>query len=690
MTRDPRYDLLFEPVRIGPVTSKNRFYQVPHCNGTGDWSPMATAGMRETKAEGGWGVVCTENMMVDAWSDIAPFPAVRLWSDEDLPAQEEMVERVHRHGALAGCELAHFGIAASNRVSRNVPIGPSSRLTMEAIDPRQSRRMGKADIRNLRRRHRDAALRARRAGFDIIYIYCLHENSIISQFFSKAINDRGDEYGGSLDNRTRLFRELLEDTLDAVGDRCAVAVRIAVAQLTGQPMIDGDELQDIVASHAETPDLWDVNLNDWAWDSATSRFAAEGHEEEHVSFVKALTTKPVVGVGRFTSPDTMVSQVRRGIIDFIGAARPSIADPFLPKKIEEGRLDDIRECIGCNICVSGENSFTTMRCTQNPTIMEEWRRGWHPERVDRAGHDESVLIIGGGASGLECALTLARRGFKVTLAEAKEHLGGRVSMESRLPGLEEWIRVRDYRATQLGKMANVDIYPASPMSARDVLEFGADHIVCATGAHWRRDGVGRQHLTPVVDPGSPGCFTPDDVMGDVHIEGPVVIYDDDGSYLVAALAEKLVAAGLEVTIVTPHSTFARWTQLTLEQNRLTRRMIKRGVRLEVARQLIEFGQDGVRCACVYSGREQGFDAASLVLATSRSPNDELYQALCKESQALQAAGIREIYRIGDCDAPGIIADAVFAGHRLARQLGEQEQPDLGYKRELARHGATPD
>ena len=135
MARDPRYDILFEPVRIGPVVARNRFYQVPHCNGAGDWSPSVVAAMRETKAEGGWGVVCTENVMADAWSDISPFAAPRLWSDQDISAQQQMVERVHRHGALAGCELAHFGIAAPNRVSRNPPLGPSSRMVMEAIDP---------------------------------------------------------------------------------------------------------------------------------------------------------------------------------------------------------------------------------------------------------------------------------------------------------------------------------------------------------------------------------------------------------------------------------------------------------------------------------------------------------------------------------------------------------------------------
>ncbi len=681
MRRDPRFDILFEPVQIGPVTSKNRFYQVPHCNGTGDSSPQVLAGMREVKAEGGWGVVCTENLMADPSSDIAPFQAVRLWSNEDISAQELMVEGVHKHGALAGCELAHFGIAASNRNTRAVPIGPSSRMTMEAIDPRQSRRMDKSDIKNFRNRHRQAAIRAKQAGFDIIYVYCSLENSLLAQFFSKQVNDRCDEYGGSLENRTRLFGELLQDTLEAVGDHCAVAVRMPVAQFTADPIVETCELKDIIASQAEVPDLWDVNINSWSYDSATSRFGEEGYQEQYMSYVKSITSKPVVGVGRFTSPETMLSQVKRGIVDFIGAARPSIADPFLPKKIEQGRVDEIRECIGCNICVSGENSFSIMRCTQNPTIMEEWRRGWHPEKVGSVNDRESVLIIGSGPAGLECALTLARRGCKAIVAESDNQFGGRVLKESQLPGLAEWIRVRDYRLGQLQKMTNVEMYLDSKMGTEAVAQVGAKHIICATGSFWRRDGLGRQHFVPLITNSNPAIYTPDDVIADVEIKGAVLIYDDDGGYLSSAMAEKLVSNGNKVQIMTPHLSFARWTQLTLEQSRLMQRMTALGIELSPCKELAGFENSVAQCRCLITNQEIQIEADSLVLVTSRKPNDELYLNLIKQA-AGQQKNTSRIHRVGDCNAPGLIADAVYAGHSLARQIGSDLNSVNSFKREF--------
>ena len=146
--------------------------------------------------------------------------------------------------------------------------------------------------------------------------------------------------------------------------------------------------------------------------------------------IKSMTSKPVVSVGRFTSPDTMLGPINNGVQDFIGAARPSIADPFLPAKINEGRLDDIRECIGCNICYAHNSLGSPIRCTQNPTMGEEWRRGWHPEQVPEKHAEESVLVIGAGPAGLDAACTLGKRGYPVILAEAEKTLGGRVTLES--------------------------------------------------------------------------------------------------------------------------------------------------------------------------------------------------------------------------------------------------------------------
>jgi len=161
-------------------------------------------------------------------------------------------------------------------------------------------------------------------------------------------------------------REVIADTRDAIGDSCALAVRFAVEELLGsQGLEHNSEAKDTLEALSEEPDLWDVNLSDWSNDSQTSRFSEEGFQERYTAFVKSVTSKPVVGVGRYTSPDAMLRVVKNGHLDFIGAARPSIADPFLPEKIRQGRLDDIRECIGCNICVSGDNTNVPMRCTQN-------------------------------------------------------------------------------------------------------------------------------------------------------------------------------------------------------------------------------------------------------------------------------------------------------------------------------------
>ena len=676
MTRDPRYDILFEPVKIGPVTARNRFYQVPHCNGMGWRDPSALAAMRGMKAEGGWAVVCTEMTEIHPTSDVAPYVELRIWSDQDIPMHARITEKIHEYHSLAGLELSHSGFTANNLWSREIPVAASARPTSSYFnDPVSARAMDKQDIKNLRRAHRAAALRGKAAGYDLIYVYAGHGIGIFQQFLSRSSNFRIDEYGGSLANRARLLREVIEDTKDAVGDTCAVPVRIAMNEFMGAEGLEPAEVEDAIGLMAELPDLWDLSLSDWSNDSQTSRFSEEGFQEPYIKGVKKLTTKPVVGVGRYTSPDTMVRVIKQGIMDFIGAARPSIADPYLPKKIEEGRLDDIRECIGCNICVTGDYTMSPIRCTQNPSMGEEWRRGWHPEKIKPAGNIKNVLIVGAGPAGLEAARALGQRGHEVTLADQRSEAGGRVARECKLPGLAAWGRVRDWRLGQINKMPNVQLYLESLMTPETIAEFGADHIVIATGAHWRRDGVARHHSKPITISDAAQVLTPDDILDGARPKGQdVVLYDDDHYYMGGVIAELLRKEGFNVTLVTPSSLVSSFTKASLEQPRIQTRLLELGVQIKANMALQTVESDHMTLACVFTEKLKKIQAQSVVMVSAKNVDDHLFQAIDSLS----------VSRIGDCYSPGTIAAAVHSGRKLAEGFGEPE-PDfleMPYRREV--------
>jgi dimethylamine/trimethylamine dehydrogenase len=656
MPRDPRFDLLFEPIKLGPVTAPNRFYQVPHCTGMGYQLPETLAAMRAVKAEGGWGVVNTEYCSIDPTSDDLPAPFASLWDQGDVRNMAKITAGIHRHGALAGVELWHGGARSANFHSRAVPLSTDSVPTTTA--PWQSQRMDRADIKAYRAWHKAAALRAREAGFDIVYAYAAH-TYLLAQFLDPSVNRRQDDYGGSLQNRSRLLREVLEDMKEAIGASCAIAVRIEVCDED-----DGgvEERTELLKSLAPLVDLFDVTIPDYTMEMGTSRFIKEGALEQSIAHVRAATGKPVVSVGRFTSPDTMLSQIKRGVLDLIGAARPSIADPFLPVKIREGRFDDIRECIGCNICYAHDGFGVPIRCTQNPTMGEEWRRGWHPEIISPSAERKSVLVIGGGPAGLEAALILGRRGHEVALAERSRELGGRVNFEACLPGLGEWARVRDWRLLQLGKLPNVQLFRESPMTATDVAEAGHDQVVLATGSHWRVDGRGRTFRQPIPSYADSRTLRITAELYDSTLTGNVVIFDDDLYYLASALAELIAAKGAKVTYVTSGSLVAEWTMHTAEQQRVHRRLHDLGVQIVLSNSVSSLTPGGALLGHVVTQEIREIPCDWFIPVTSREPDDALWTEL-------QAVPLRTLARIGDCKAPGTLAHAIHDAHRAAREFG---------------------
>ncbi len=700
MPRDPKHDILFEPIQIGPKTLRNRFWQVPHCIGAGSEKPGAQAGHRAMKAEGGWAVVCTEYCSINPESDDTHRVSARIWDEGDVINLGHLCDECHKWGALVGIEMWYGGAHAPCMETRCVPRGPGS-YASEFEYLSYCHEADEDDIRALTNMYVEAAKRAARAGFDIVYVYGAH-SYLPLQFLSKFYNKRTDKYGGSLENRARFWIETLEAVRKAVGDSCAVVTRFSIDTLYGSAGIevhdDGFKFIELVTKEGLT-DLWDVNIGDiaeWGEDAAPSRFQKAGHERPWIKEVKKIAKVPVLGVSRATSPDDMAEFIHSGYLDIIGAARPSISDPFLPKKIEEGRVEDIRECIGCNVCISRwEIGGPPLVCTQNATSMEEYRRGWHPEKFDKTEDPCSVLVVGAGPAGMECARILGERGYDVHLREAEAEIGGHISYVQRYPGLAEWGRVITYRQIQLDKLKNVEVHAGvGKMTADDVLTYGADKVVIAVGSHWATDGTASVTHEPIpgADASLPYLCTPEQIMLENKPVGDrVVVIDADGYFTGVSLSELLADQGKKVTIVTQLGGVAPYTHFTLEAPNLHRMMHAKNIHAHTSHWVEEIANGKVTIYNTYrdsykrttepktgesphrAGTEvELLECDTVVLVTARIPNAELFTELKARKAEWEKNEIKAIYHIGDCYAPRMIADCIFDGHRLAREF---ESPD---------------
>ncbi len=663
---DPRHAILFEPVPVGPKTLPNRFYQVPHASGFGSSRPRTHAAFRAVKAEGGWGGVCTDYAPVSPDSDETYAVASDCWDAADMQRLGLVADAVHEHGALAGIELVHGGALSPNGESRYPRLAP----TQAAADPLyagMAKEMTLADIRRVQDDFVTAARRARDVGFDIVYVYGAH-GYLMTQMLSVVTNRRTDAYGGSLENRARLQLETLQMTREAVGDDCAIAIRMPAAggrELLG---IEHEELLEFFALADPLVDLFDVNVGAWPEDSGTSRYFGEGSQLPWTSKVRAVTTKPIVGVGRFTSPDTMAAVVRSGDLDLIGAARPAIADPYLPTKIREGRLDEIRECTGSNVCILREETFHHVGCLQNATAGEEYRRGWHPERFDPPQDPgRAVLVVGAGLAGLECAMVLGRRGYDaVHVVDAEAEVGGKMRWVRQLPTLGDWGRTVDHRAIGLSRLPNVQVVLGRRLTAADVLDYGADLVVVATGSRWRDDGTQPHQLGPLN--GAELALTPERIMaGERPPHGQVVVYDTDGYFVAPGIAELLATEGYQVHLVTPLDKVSPVSDDALEGDMLRQHLHDLGVAFHTGTGLQQIEPGRV------SGHTSWGDAWSLpadgvVLVTQQQSEDTLYRELLADPDALARAGIAGVYAVGDAVAPRMPSEAVFDGHRLGREI----------------------
>jgi dimethylamine/trimethylamine dehydrogenase len=674
MSLSSRYAVLFEPVRLGPKESKNRFWATPHAIGFGTDHSASAAGYRSMRAQGGWGVVFTEATTITPEMDKTPHRMSRLWDEGDVRNLSHVAAEIKRYGALAGIELEYNaavgpmteGRALTPRSVVSTP-GESSLAVPYAGSMIELDEQGFSEVKDI---YVAAALRAKAAGFDVITLHCGHAASILAHLLIPYYNTRTDEYGGSLENRSRFHREVLTAVREAVGPDTAVGLRLGVDTLDSpfglgdRGIRAGDDAARFIELMDDFVDYWDFVIGgfDWAQDAQSSRTVGENFEKPWVGDLKKFTRKPVVNVGRLNSPDTMVDIINSGQCDFIGAARAGISDPFLPEKVRTGNIEDIRECIGCNFCVSRDIGTMPIGCTQNATTGEEFRRGWHPEVFAQAkNHENDVLVIGAGPAGMECAMVLGKRGMRnVHLVDATDHIGGSIDWVSKLPGRHEWRRLIEYREHQLRKLENVEVILNTEMSVDDVLDYGAGIVIVATGSHYLRNGIDPHHRLPFdLEPTfGDRLLTPEQVMRDgVEVGHRVVVVDSDGYFMGPGIAEMLAKRGH----VAEYQRYTREITPTLHDLRQLK------VKLRVETTVTPAGEHAVLLSCP-DRDDEIVEVDSVVLVGTRAADDALYRGLMARRADWEANEISAIYRVGDCVRPHFIADAIFSGHRLGREI----------------------
>jgi dimethylamine/trimethylamine dehydrogenase len=673
--RPPEHDLLFDQIRVGPVVAPNRLWQVPHCTGFGARYPRSQAAFRAAKARGGWGAVFTEYTSIDPSSSDAPWVNGTIWDDGDVARWQLMTAAVHEHGALAGIQLWYGGGAAGMNLDTREPargISPviGDQAPIACID------MTEAEIAELEGWYAAAAARAVQAGFDLVEIGAAEVDNIMLMVLMARYNQRTGRYGGPLENRARLLTETLEQVRAAIGDRAAVGVRLCVDTLDGsdQGIRAGVEGCQIIGLADHLVDYWSVQAGGWGSDTygndpePSSAGAGTNFQACWIRAVRPATAKPLIGVGRHTDPHVMAQVITEGQQDIIGAARPSIADPYLPAKIRDGRAAAICECIGCNMCSGRFVGNITIACAQNPAAGYEFSLGWDAEDFPPAANaDVPVLIIGAGPAGLDCAYTLARRGFTdVHMIDAAPEPGGAMRWIRRLPGLAEWDRLTAWRIAEL-RGQPVKIQVKRRLTTAEVLDYGAPIVICATGAAWAADGLNWHTRRPIPGAGLPHVLTPEQAMTAELPRGRrILVYDCDGHHTGPGIAQLLASRGLDVRVATPFAAVAPYLEASFEAAAVRRRLAARRVTVACGTTLDSIEPGTARLS--RAGGERTIDAATVVLVTQRLPRAGLYRELEADPARLGDAGITGLYRIGDCVIPGHPGDAVFSGRRLAMAI----------------------
>ena len=676
------YPHLLSPLRIGSTEVRNRVMQTAHAK---MYSQFGHDSQRDidyqvARAKGGAGLLITGNRLVHPTSTTGNQRFMWAYLKDAVKTNRRLTDAVHEHGAAIFEQLNHFGGNATSDSADDIRVlwGPSNVKSPSYGE--MPKAMEREDIQELIDWWAHCAELSREGGFDGTEVHIAH-SYLLHQFLSPLYNKRTDEYGGSLENRLRLTREVIDAIRDKVGDDWTVGIRLNLHDYMPGGLTDDDAVA--AARHLQEHCRIDfVNVSAAGYHNIHMAMQPsdepDGYLVEMTARVKAASDVPVFTVGGIKDPALGDEIVATGKADMVAMTRALIADPEFANKAAAGRADEIVHCIrGNQGCIGRIYKGFPVSCTVNPVTGREGRFADLPP-AEQPGR---WVVVGGGAAGMKAAETLGKRGHEVVLLERDAELGGQLKLVVKTPGRHMWNVVTRDLKVQMG-LAGVEIRTGVEATPELVAELAPDGVVVATGAVPSRSGF--SPVMPMLDElpradDSRVFSLWDAIEGAPGIGRRVVLLDDDGSRAAAGAAEVLLDAGHEVHIAT------RWNQLLpftlggLDMATLYERLFRKGLTYTINTWATEIGPDAVEMVNIYTGDADPSLPYDSVVVTGQKPDDALYFAL-KDLDL-------NVHRVGDAVACRKLDHAIYEGYLAGRELFDPHERYI-YEGELEREEAT--
>ncbi|MBQ1304920.1 MAG: FAD-dependent oxidoreductase [Erysipelotrichales bacterium] len=639
------YTKLFEPNKLGNLELKNRIVMTPMgcslAEVTGEPGPRMIKYYAD-RARGGAGLIMTEITRIDDETGVGTPNQLSVTNTHVIGQLSRLVEAVHAYDTKLFVQLHHPGNQTPSRLIGGKQPVSASDVTCKVIGEKP-RALTTEEVEGLVKKFVTGAVIAQKAGVDGVEIHAAH-GYLVSQFLSPHTNKRTDKYGGSFEGRMRFVTEIIYGIKAYCGPKFPISVRI-----NGDDFLeDGITMEDAIAQakYLEALGITCLNVSCGTYDSGATiiepNYFAEGWKKHLAANIKKAVNIPVIAVCNIKHPAVAEQLLEEGFADYVGIARGHLADAEWGNKAKAGKEVLIRKCLGCMECFRILNDGLPLGCTLNPVLGREFE--WGDEKLVKNGAGRTVAVIGGGPAGMEAALTLAKRGFRTILFEAKEKLGGTVNLAAVPPHkgmLAEWVETMEAQLAEAG----VEVRLGVRADAETVKATGAEAVFLAAGG---------KPIQPVL-PGIERAVTAENVLAGISpVKGDVVVV---GGGVTGLETAETLAPEHKVTVVEMLNKIGGNLYPSIVMH-LAQEIMKNGGMIAKGKVLTEVAENGVKVKDAASGEESFIPAETVVLAMgvrSNRPNLE----------ELRAAYGDKLILVGDSAKPGQIYDALHCGHDRA-------------------------